>query len=308
MISALAHLACFPGVVPGMPIAAARRVLAQAFRDGRLDSPDLDARLLVGHALGLDHTALASDGDRPLSADDVSAIRDLATRRLAHEPVARIVGRKEFWGLEFKVTPATLVPRPETETLVEAALAAIPDRSPALRIADFGTGTGALLLALLSEFPNAVGIGTDISVSALVVARDNAIRLGAGSRAYFAVCDYGLALRGPFDLIISNPPYIASGDMAGLDPEVRNYDPRLALDGGTSGLDAYRAVVAHAGYLLAPKGILLVELGAGQASSVADLMGQGGIVPDAPKPDLSGHFRALLGRPAARRQWSESEK
>ncbi len=252
--------------------------------------------------------ALASNGDRRLSADEVSAIRDLAARRLAHEPVARIVGRKEFWGLEFRVTPATLVPRPETETLVEAALAAIPDRSPALRIADFGTGTGALLLALLSEFPNAVGIGTDISVCALAVARDNAIRLGAGSRAYFAACDYGSALRGPFDLIISNPPYIASGDMAGLDPEVRNYDPRLALDGGASGLEAYRAVVAHAGCLLAPKGILLVELGAGQASSVADLMRRGGIVPDAPKPDLSGHFRALLGRLAARRLQSESEK
>ena len=290
----------FSGVVPGMPIAAARRAVAQAFRDGRLDSPDLDARLLVGHALGLDHTALASNGERELSVDEVSAISDLAARRLAHEPVARIVGRKEFWGLEFRVTSATLVPRPETETLVEAALAAIPDRSLPLRIVDFGTGTGALLLALLSEFPNAVGIGTDISVSALAVARDNANRLGVGSRAYFAACDYGSALRGPFDLIISNPPYIADGDMAGLDPEVRNYDPRLALDGGTSGLDAYRAVVAHAGRLLAPEGILVVELGVGQAFSVAALMDKGGIVADAPKPDLSGHFRALLGRPAMR--------
>jgi release factor glutamine methyltransferase len=297
-----------PGLAPGISIAAARRVLAQAFRDAGLDSPDLDARLLVGHALGLDHSALASKGDRPLSADDVSAVSDLATRRLAHEPVARIVGRKEFWGLEFSVTPATLVPRPETETLVEAALAAIPDRSLPLRIVDFGTGTGALLLALLSEFPNAVGIGTDMSVSALAVARDNAARLGVGPRAYFAACDYGSALRGPFDLIVSNPPYIASGDIAGLDPEVRNYDPRLALDGGASGLDGYRAVVAHAGRLLAPKGILVVELGAGQASSVAALMGEGGIAAGAPKADLSGHFRALLGRPAMRGQHSESEK
>jgi release factor glutamine methyltransferase len=296
------------GLAPGMSIAAARRMVAQAFRQGGLDSPDLDARLLVGHALGLDHTALASKGERQLSADEVSAVSDLATRRLAHEPVARIVGHKEFWGLEFKVTPATLVPRPETETLVEAALAAIPDRSLALRIADFGTGTGALLLALLSEFPNAVGIGTDISISALAVARDNAVRLGVGSRAHFIACDYGSALRGPFDLIISNPPYIASGDIAGLDSEVRNYDPGRALDGGASGLDAYRAVLAHAGRLLAPEGIVVVELGAGQASSVAALMGKGGIAADAPKPDLSGRFRALLGRAALRGKQAESEK
>jgi release factor glutamine methyltransferase len=288
------------GLAPGMSIATARRMVAQAFRQGGLDSSDLDARLLVGHALGLDHTALASKGERQLSADEVSAVSDLATRRLAHEPVARIVGHKEFWGLEFKVTPATLVPRPETETLVEAALAAIPDRSLALRIADFGTGTGALLLALLSEFPNAVGIGTDISISALAVARDNAVRLGVGSRAHFIACDYGSALRGPFDLIISNPPYIPSVDIAGLASEVRNYDPRRALDGGARGLDGYRAVVAHAGRLLAPEGIVVVELGPGQASSVAALMGKGGIVADAPKPDLSGRFRALLGRPALR--------
>ena len=296
------------GLAPGMSIAAARRMVAQAFRQGGLDSPDLDARLLVGHALGLDHTALASKGERQLSADEVSAVSDLATRRLAHEPVARIVGHKEFWGLEFKVTPATLVPRPETETLVEAALAAIPDRSLALRIADFGTGTGALLLALLSEFPNAVGIGTDISISALAVAHDNAVRLGVGSRAHFIACDYGSALRGPFDLIISNPPYIASGDIAGLDSEVRNYDPGRALDGGASGLDAYRAVLAHAGRLLAPEGIVVVELGAGQASSVAALMGKGGIAADAPKPDLNGRFRSLLGRAALRGKQAESEK
>ena len=289
-----------PGLGPGTSIAAARRALAQAFRDLRLDSADLDARLVVGHALGLDHTALASNAERSLSTEEISAIEDLARRRLMYEPVARIVGRKEFWGLQFRITPATLVPRPETETLVEAALAAIPDRSLPLRIVDFGTGTGALLLTLLSEFPNAEGIGTDVSVSALSVARENANRLGVGSRAYFAACDYGSALRGPFDLINSNPPYISSGDIAGLDPEVRTYDPRLALDGGTSGLDGYHAVVAHAGRLLAPRGILVVELGAGQASSVADLMGKGGMVADAPKPDLGGHFRALLGRSAMR--------
>jgi release factor glutamine methyltransferase len=289
-----------PGLGPGMSIAGARRAVAQAFRDAGLDSPDLDARLLVGHALGLGHAALASNSERRLNDDELSAVRALAQRRLAHEPVARIVGRKEFWGLDFAVTAATLVPRPETETVVAAALAAIPDRSLPIRIADFGTGTGALLLALLSEFQNAVGIGTDLSIDALAVARDNAARLGLASRAFFAACDYGAALRGPFDLVVCNPPYIAGGEIAGLEADVRDYDPRLALDGGPSGLDGYRALIADAGRILSPKGILVVELGAGQAPPVAALMREGGIATEAPKPDFSGHFRALLGRRAMR--------
>jgi release factor glutamine methyltransferase len=289
-----------PGLAPGMTIAAARRAVAQTFRDAGLDSPDLDARLLVGHALGLGHAALASNGERPLTDAEASAVAALAQRRLAHEPVARIIGRKEFWGLDFAVTKATLVPRPDTETVVEAALAAIADRSLPLRIADFGTGTGALLLALLSELPHAVGIGTDLSAAALAVARDNALHLRLASRADFVACDYGAALRGPFDLVVCNPPYIASGEIAGLDAEVRDYDPPLALDGGLSGLDGYRALVADARRILSPQGVLVVELGAGQASSVTDLMREGGIVADGPKPDLSGHFRALLGRLAIR--------
>ena len=289
-----------PGLAPGMTIAAARRAVTQAFRDAGLDAPDLDARLLVGQALGLDHAALASNGERQLADAEISAVAALAKRRLAHEPVARIVGHKEFWGLDFAVTRATLVPRPDTETVAEAALAAVPDRSLPLRIADFGTGTGALLLALLSELPNAAGVGTDLSVAALAVARDNALHLGLASRADFVACDYGAALRGPFDLVVCNPPYIASGDIAGLDAEVRDYDPRLALDGGASGLDGYRAVVSDASRILSPQGILVVELGAGQASHVAGLMREGGIVAEGPKPDLSGHFRALVGRSAMR--------
>jgi release factor glutamine methyltransferase len=282
---------------PGISIGAARRVVAQAFRDGALDSPELDARVLVGHALHLDHTALASDSERELTDDEAAAIDALAMRRLAREPVARIVGSKEFWGLEFRITPATLVPRPETETVVEAVLAAISDHSHPLRIADFGTGSGAILLALLSELAHATGVGTDISLSALATARENAERLGLTSRAHFVACDYGAALRGPFDLVVSNPPYIASGEIAGLAPEVRDHDPRPALDGGASGLDGYRAVVADARRILAPKGILAVELGAGQASSVAALWREGGIAAESSKADLSGHSRALLGRP-----------
>jgi release factor glutamine methyltransferase len=290
----------FPGLAPGIAIAAARRVVAQAFRAAGIDSPDLDARLLLGHALSLGHAALASTRERALTGEEVSAFAALATRRLAHEPVARIVGRKEFWGLDLAVTGATLVPRPDTETVVEAALAAISDRARPIRIADLGTGSGALLLALLTELPNANGVGTDLSATALHVARANAARLALASRAGFVTCDYGAALRGRFDLVVSNPPYIASGEIAGLDTEVRDYDPRLALDGGISGLDGYRAVVADAGRILAPEGVLVVELGSGQAPAVAALMRRGGIVAEAPKADLSGYLRALLGRRAMR--------
>ncbi len=289
-----------PGLVPGMTIAAARRAMARAFRNSALDSPDLDARLLVGHALGLNHTAITANGDRPLIADDIASIAVLATRRLAHEPVARITGHKEFWSLELAVTPATLVPRPDTETVVETALAAIADKSRPMRIADFGTGTGALLLALLSELPNATGVGTDISPAASITARNNAIHCGVASRAHFVVSDYGAALHGPFDLIVSNPPYIASGEIATLDADVRDYDPHIALDGGPTGLDGYRSLVTDARRILTPDGILVVELGAGQAASVSTIMQQGGIVADALKADLGGHFRALLGRPAMR--------
>jgi release factor glutamine methyltransferase len=289
-----------PGLAPGMTVAAARRAVTQAFREAGLDSPDLDARLIVGHALGLHHAALASNGQRQLTEAEAASAAALVERRLAREPVARIIGRKEFWGLDFAVTSATLVPRPDTETVVEAALAAIPDRSLPLRIADFGTGTGALLLALLSELPHAAGIGTDLSAATLAVARHNAFHLGVASRAYFVACDYGAALRGPFDLVVCNPPYIASGEITGLDAEVRDYDPRLALDGGPSGLDGYRAAVADARRILSARGVLVVELGAGQASSVTDVMREGGIVAEGPTPDLSGHFRALLGRLAIR--------
>jgi len=288
-------------LAPGMAISAARRAVAQALRDAELESPELDARLLAGHALGLDHAALVANAERALSDEEAQALSALAARRLAHEPVARIVGRREFWSLDLHVTAATLVPRPETETVVEAALAAIPDRSLAIRIADFGTGTGALLLALLLELPNAIGVGTDISAAALAVAQENASQLGLASRAFFVACDYGAALGGPFDIVVSNPPYIASGAIADLDPEVRDYDPRLALDGGSSGLDGYRAVVSDAVRILSAGGFLVVELGNGQTASVEGLMRESGMTTEAPKPDLSHHFRALLGRPGSGR-------
>ena len=233
-----------PVLAAGISIAAARRALAESFRLAGVDTPELDARLLVGHALGLDHTGLATAAERALTPPETEAIAGLAMRRLAHEPVARIVGKKEFWGLALRVTPAVLVPRPDTETVVEAALAAAGrsgPRSRALRIVDIGVGSGALLLAILSELPNASGVGTDRSLAAIETARSNAVRLGLSSRAAFVACDYGAALSGGFDMVVSNPPYIPTNHIATLAPEVRDFEPRPALDGGNDGLDAYRA-------------------------------------------------------------------
>lgn len=284
-----------------LTIGMIRRRVAQAFRDEGLDSPDLDARLMVGHALGLDHAALASGAERILTAPEIEAISALAARRLAREPVARILGAKEFWGLEFGLSPATLVPRPDTETVVETALRALDAAGPRdrpLRLADLGTGSGALLLALLSELPNAAGIGTDLSIEALATARENATALGLAARAHFVACDFSAALRGPFDVVVSNPPYIASGDIETLQPEVRDHDPRLALDGGGEGLDAYRAIAADARRILDPDGLLVLELGAGQERAVTALLTDSGIAAVGAESDLSGHFRALLARPA----------
>jgi release factor glutamine methyltransferase len=286
---------------------AARRALAEKFAAAGLDSPQLDARILVGHALGLDHAALLAAAERVLSADEDSAIAVLVERRLAHEPVARIVGTKEFWSLDLRIDDATLVPRPETETVVEAVLAAIDRRGArarALRIVDLGTGSGAILLALLSELKNAHGIGSDINPRALAVARDNAVRLGQSNVAFVA-CDLAAALRGPFDLIVANPPYIASSDIATLAPEVRLFDPRLALDGGADGLNFYRAIAAAAAELLTPDGAVVVEIGAGQAEPVATIFAAAGLVPSPPRPDLHGVPRALIAAKVAAKKGPE---
>jgi release factor glutamine methyltransferase len=286
----------------GGSIGAARRQLARGFRQHGLDAPELDARIIVGHALGLDHTALAAQSSRVLTAEEAGAIAELSGRRLAHEPVARILGRKEFWGLPFKINAETLLPRPETETVVEAALAALHcenRKSRALRIVDLGTGSGALLLALLSELPGACGIGTDVSLPALRCARDNAAALGLSARASFVACDYGTALGGAADVLVANPPYVARGDIAALQVEVRDFDPRPALDGGVDGLDGYRAIASDVRRLLAPDGILVLELGLGQLGAVTSLFAATGLEPVAPRHDLSGIARAVVMREPA---------
>jgi release factor glutamine methyltransferase len=288
------HAAAIP--IAAFTVGAARRKWTARFRAGGIETPELDARILAGHALGLDHTGLAAAEARRLNAQEEDVIAALAVRRLAHEPVARIIGTKEFWSLELRIDAATLVPRPETETVVAATLAAIDDRGPrtrALRIADLGTGSGAILLALLAELSRAFGVGSDVDPRALAIARDNARRLGLSSAGFIA-CDLLAGLRGPFDVIVSNPPYIAASDIAGLPPEVRLFDPHRALDGGRDGLDFYRAIAANAPALLAPGGVVVVELGAGQAEPVAALFTIAGLAPSLPQPDLNGVPRALV--------------
>ena len=230
-------------------VETARRALTARFKSAAIESAELDARILTGHALGLDLTGLISAAQRQVTPDELARLEEFAGRRLAGEPVARILGEKEFWGLPLRLSSATLVPRPDTETVVELALELLRaggglDRP--LRIADLGTGSGAILLALLSELPAAQGFGTDISQAALHTASANAARAGLSERATFVACDYASGLTGPFDLIVSNPPYIRSADIDGLAAEVRNHDPLAALDGGADGLDAYRALIPQA--------------------------------------------------------------
>lgn len=277
-------------------IATAQRALAGKFRQAGIESAEIDARLLIAHALGIDRAALIANGERAFTSDEMKVIDALAARRLRREPVARILGAKEFWSLSLHITPAVLVPRPETETLVEAALDALTRDARQMekpRILDIGTGSGALLLALLSELPNAVGTGTDISAAALGVARVNAERNDLAGRCSFVACDIAAGVPGPFDLIVSNPPYVAHGEIASLAPEVRDYDPALALDGGADGLDGYRAIATQACRLLTPGGKLVVELGAGQEAAVRALFTKAGLTAAAALNDLAGIPRAL---------------
>ena len=284
----------------GQTVEAARRKLTVRFRSSAIDSAELDARILVCAALGLDLTGLIAAAAQPVTSDQAMRLEDFTRRRLAGEPVARILATKEFWGLPLRLSAATLVPRPDTETVVELALEMLSAESLSqrrLRIADIGTGSGAILLALLSELPNAHGTGTDVSVAALQTASDNAARLGFASRTTFVACDYAAALSDTFDLMVSNPPYIRSADIAGLAIEVRDHDPLVALDGGADGLNAYRKLIPQAAQRLAPGGVLVVEAGHDQSGDIAGLMTAAGLTQERPaKADLAGIRRAVAGR------------
>jgi release factor glutamine methyltransferase len=274
-------------------IAAAAARLAAA----GVERPRLDARLLAGAALGLSAEALIARPGRDLSARERGAIEAMLSRREAREPVARIIGRREFWSLDFEVTPATLEPRPDSETVIEAVLEAFPDRARPLDIFDLGTGTGCLLLALMSEYRNATGIGIDFAAAAVDAAAANARRLGFDDRARFHIVDWGRDLAGDFagqfDCVVSNPPYICTSDLAGLAPEV-GYDPQAALDGGPDGMSGIAGVMSAAARLLRLVGRVFVEIGAGQQNAARHLAERNGLAYQGMRADIAGIPRVIV--------------
>ena len=270
----------------------------QRLRGAAIEAPRLEARRLLAHVLNTSEEALLRDPRALVPADKAAHFAALLARRVAHEPFAYLTGRVGFWTLDLEVSPATLIPRADSESLVEAALEACPDKGAALRVLDLGTGTGALLLAVLSEFPAASGLGVDLKPEAAALAARNAARLALTDRARFLAGDWAAALAGRFDLVLCNPPYIESAAIAGLMPEVARHEPASALDGGADGLDAYRRIIADLPRLLAPRGVAVLELGQGQQAAVEALAKTAGLTPEACRADLGGVPRALVLRAA----------
>ena len=267
---------------------------AQRLRAAGIDEPRRDARLLMQHVLRIAPEALLAEGDAPLGPGDAGRLAAFVRRRAVREPIAYLTGRREFWSLDFAVDRSALVPRPETETVVEAVLARA-DRLPARpRLLDLGTGTGCLLVALLGELADAVGLGVDISADAVSLARANARRLGVGARGSFVAADWGAPLVGGFDIVVSNPPYVAAADLAALAPDIVRHEPRAALNGGSDGYDCYRQLAPQIARLLAPAGMAAVELGAGMADGVTALFAAAGLVEIDRRRDLAGIERCAL--------------
>ncbi len=287
-----------PAGVAAVSIRALRRSAVEKLRAAGIKTAELDARVLICHALGIEEASLLAASDAPASEEAQTRCEHYVYRRISGEPVARLVGFKEFWSRLFKLNQDTLVPRPETETIVEAALAAFPEREAVLRVLDLGTGSGILLAAILSERPQASGIAIDRSERALTLARENLGLLGLGARARFICGDWADALCQTFDLIVANPPYIPSGKIAELPCEVREHDPLLALDGGEDGLEAYRKIIRELPRLLLPKGVAVLELGIGQETTVASIArGMHMAVDEPARHDLAGIARAVILRP-----------
>ena len=270
----------------------------QRLRGAAIEAPRLEARRLLAHVLNTSEEALLRDPRAPVPADGAARFAALLARRVAHEPFAYLIGRVGFWTLDVEVSPATLIPRADSESLVEAVLEACTDKRAPLSVLDLGTGTGALLLAVLSELPAASGVGIDLKPEAASLAARNAARLGLAGRARFLAGDWAAALAGRFDLVLCNPPYIESAAIAGLMPEVARHEPASALDGGADGLDAYRRIIADLPRLLAPRGVAVLELGQGQQAAVEALAKTAGLTPEGCRADLGGVPRALVLRAA----------
>ncbi|SDF93270.1 peptide chain release factor N(5)-glutamine methyltransferase [Thalassobaculum litoreum] len=270
---------------------ALKAAAAELSRAG-IEGGRLDARLLLGHVLGRE---VWPHEEVPLDDAALARYRSLVARRIAREPVSKIIGRRSFWTLDLAVTSDTLDPRPDSETVIEAALDSFRGRAPPRRILDLGTGTGCLLLAALSEFPDATGIGIDRSPAAAEVARRNAGATGLAGRVEIRCQDWDeIAEEGRFELILSNPPYIAEAEVPTLAEEVRDHDPIGALAAGPDGLDAYRALAPVLARMLAADGLAVLELGIGQGDAVAAIMVGAGLAEVARKADLAGIERTLV--------------
>jgi len=256
---------------------------------GGIEAPRHEARILLGHVMGMSREALLIQHRQTLAAPYLAALTVLARRRADHEPMAYLTGEREFWGLSFDVTRDTLIPRPDSETLVEAALE-FARRAPAaaIRILDLGTGSGCLLVSLLTELPAAEGVGVDRSIAAVKVARRNAARHGVSPRARFFAGFWGQALAPPFDVIVANPPYIATSAGAALMPEVSRFEPPEALFAGERDVDAYRALAPELCRLLAPGGRVFLELGAGLGDRAAEILAGAGLFESERRRDLAG--------------------
>ena len=278
-------------MTPPATAAEALRAAVARLTAAGIEGAARDARLLLAEAMGLAPDRLSLHLAEPLAAAAAARFEGFVAERARRRPVAQILGRRLFWGRAFRVTSDTLDPRPETEALIAAAL-----EEPFARLLDLGTGTGCILLTLLSERPGATGVGTDISAAALAVAADNARALGVADRTELRQADWFDGVAGPFDLIVSNPPYIAGDEIAGLAPEVRDWEPAAALSPGGDGLAAYRAIVADAPGHLAPGGRLLLEIGAAQGSAVAALCRAAGFGDIRVLPDLDGRDRVVAAR------------
>jgi release factor glutamine methyltransferase len=286
------------------PVADLLRDATERLRAAGVDSARVDARILLAHTLGVEPSSVLSlsptfVGEREM----LLRFESFLARRIAREPVAYITGTKEFWSLEFDVGPGALIPRPESETLVECVLSEFPDRTAPLNVLDLGVGTGCLLLSALSEYANARGTGIDASREALGWARRNAEKLGLADRCNLRAGNWGDDLSDRFDVVLSNPPYIRGGDIALLAPEIRLYEPPGALDGGLDGLDAYRALGPKIHRLLKPSGLAFLEMGKGQDTMIVEILGRSGLGTLKIARDLAG-----IGRCVIAEHWTSAEK
>ena len=276
---------------PDLPAQIAARLGAAGIENARAE-----AWLLLAAATGRERAALIAGAPEVLTAEQQARLEEVVRRRCAREPLAYVVGEKEFWSLSFEVGPAVLIARPESETLVEAVLAQLPARDRPLRVLDLGVGSGCLLLALLSELPEATGLGVDDSPAALALAGRNAERLGLAGRADFRQGHWGAGVRERFDVIVSNPPYVAERDWDGLQPEIREFEPKAALVAGPDGLAAYRALAPECARLLTQGGLCALEIGFAQGDAVAALLAAEGLVVTERARDLAGIERCLIAR------------